>query len=89
MDFTTDPQVLEKLFRLPALRPYLSMQSCLGYKGETHDRTVSAKIAWTTLNLRQIALSFAYTFNTPKPSTAAGSQADITKPGKMKLNKHY
>jgi hypothetical protein len=82
MDLTTEPQ-LEKLFRLPLLRPYLSMQSCLGYYGEAQDRTVSAKIAWATLNLRQTALSFAFTFNSPKPGTAPGTHADITKPGKM------
>ena len=71
-----------KLFRNYVLQRCLSVQSSLGYGGESRARTLSSKTAWLTLHLRCVSLLFAYTFNAgPKPGADGQPNAvNLTRP---------
>ena len=79
VDHSADPQH-EKLFRNPVLQRCLSTQNSLGYKGDHAHRSLTAKIAWSTLHLRLVALTFAFTFNTGAKPGASGPENDLTRP---------
>lgn len=53
---------IETLFRNPLAQRCLGMQLSLGYLGEGQQRSISAKVAWTMLNLHHTSLMFLYTF---------------------------
>lgn len=52
---------IESLYRYPLAQRCLSMQLSLGYSGEGQQRSISAKVAWTMLNLRHTSLMLIYT----------------------------
>ncbi|KAI9844417.1 MAG: mediator complex subunit [Sclerophora amabilis] len=81
VDYSTETQH-EKLFRNPMIQRCLSMQNALNYRGEDTHRTLNAKVAWLTLHLRLVALTFAFSFNTgPKANgDRGGSESEFTKP---------
>ena len=78
VDHSGDPQP-EQLFRNQMIQRCLSMQLSLGYQGETKHRSLSAKIAWTILNLRFASLIFAFAFK--KPPNMSVAESDNQKPG--------
>lgn len=51
---------IETLFRYPLAQRCLGMQLSLGYSGEGQQRSISAKVAWTMLNLRHTSLMLLY-----------------------------
>lgn len=79
IDHSVDPQP-EQLFRSTLIQRCLSMQTSLGYSGERKHRSLSAKVAWTILNLRYTSLVLAYSFRKPN---VPGADSDIKKPGKL------
>lgn len=79
IDHSIDPQP-EQLFRNHLTQRCLSMQMSLGYSGEGQHRSLSAKVALTTLNLRFTSLMLAYSFKKPN---VPGADSDIKKPGKF------
>lgn len=80
-DHSMDPQH-DKLFRQTIIQRCLSVQASLGYKGERSHRTLTAKLAWTVLNLRMTSMTFAIAFNKGGgPSAAGGGETDLGKPG--------
>lgn len=52
---------IETLFKYPLAQRCLGMQLSLGYSGEGQQRSISAKVAWTMLNLRLTSLMLFYT----------------------------
>ena len=78
IDHSVDSQS-DQLFRNPNIQRCLSTQISLGYFGERKPRSLSAKVAWTILNLRFAALLMAYAFRKPG---AAEPESEINKPGK-------
>lgn len=80
-DHSMDPQH-DKLFRQTIIQRCLSVQASLGYKGERSHRTLTAKLAWTVLNLRMTSMTFAIAFNKGGgPGAAGGGETDLGKPG--------
>ena len=80
-DHSMDPQH-DKLFRQTIIQRCLSVQASLGYKGERSHRNLTAKLAWTVLNLRMTSMTFAITFNRGSGSGGAGGgENDLGKPG--------
>ena len=71
----------DELLRLPQIQKCLSVQVSLGYSGEEKYRTLSAKCAWTLLNVRMVSLSFAFAFK--KPADANG-ESEMNKPGALR-----
>lgn len=69
----------EQLFRNQMIQRCLSMQMSLGYQGEKKHRSLSAKIAWTILNLRFASLIF--TFALKRPPNVSATEGDPKKPG--------
>ena len=65
----------ENILRNQLLQKCFSMQAAISYKGEKEDRILTSKIAWTLLNLRQVALCFAFAF-------ANRTNPDLSKPGR-------
>lgn len=51
---------IETLFRYPLAQRCLGMQLSLGYSGEGQQRSITAKVAWTMLNLRHTSLMLLY-----------------------------
>ena len=74
---------MESLFRNQMIQRFLSMQVSLSYAGEEKHRSLPAKIAWTILNLRFIALCFTFVFKKPiGPGPAPpGTENDPKQPG--------
>ena len=68
----------DELLRLPQIQRCLSLQVSLGYFGEERHQTLSAKCAWTMLNVRMVSWSFAFAFK--KPADANG-ESEMNKPG--------
>ena len=64
VDYALDPNP-ELLFRNQMIQRFLSMQVSLSYAGEEKHRSLPAKIAWTILNLRFVAMSFTIVFRKP------------------------
>lgn len=80
-DHSMDPQH-DKLFRHTIIQRCLSVQASLGYKGERGHRNLTAKLAWTVLNLRWTSMTFAVAFNKGSgPGGAGGGESDLGKPG--------
>lgn len=52
---------IDTLFRYPLAQRCLGMQLSLGYSGEGQQRSISAKVACTMLNLRHASLMLLYT----------------------------
>jgi hypothetical protein len=82
VDYSGDSQT-EKLFRNATLQRSLSMQNSLSFKGYRKTKSLPAKIAWLTLNLRITALTFAFTLNanTGKQQGTPGTIDILMKPG--------
>ncbi|KAI9840522.1 MAG: mediator complex subunit [Thelocarpon superellum] len=78
LDYTVDPQH-ERLFRNPFFQQYLSMQHSMGYRGDREHRTLTSKSAWITLQLRNVARTFAYSLNSGAKG-GPGSESDYTRP---------
>ena len=78
VDHSGDPQP-EQLFRNQMIQRCLSMQMSLGYQGEKKHRSLSAKVAWTILNLRFTSLIFTFAFK--KPPNVPGIESETKKPG--------
>lgn len=81
VDFSSDVPH-EKQWRHPTIQRYLSIQDSLGYRGNKVPRTLMAKAAWVTLQLRLVSLTFSFSFN--NGARASGGQAgegDLSKPG--------
>ncbi|KAI9801030.1 MAG: hypothetical protein M1825_003565 [Sarcosagium campestre] len=69
----------DQLYRNINLQRCLSMQDSLGFSGQGSQRSLAAKVAWLTLDLRLVALKFAYTFNQSGSKSNGQSQNDFTK----------
>ncbi|TGZ79690.1 hypothetical protein EX30DRAFT_372724 [Ascodesmis nigricans] len=65
LDFSVDPPS-EKLIRNALLQRCLSMQYSLDFHGNAQAKTLSAKLAWTTLHLRLASLASGLT-SVPPP----------------------
>ncbi len=76
LDFLSDPGP-EKMFRNPLVARLFSVQSSLGFKGDRARRSLSAKLGWATLSIRQTGIIFAFTLN----KVPGGGDMDYTKPG--------
>lgn len=61
---------IETLFRYPLAQRCLGMQLSLGYSGEGQHRSISAKVAWTMLNLRHTSLMLLYTIKIYKQESS-------------------
>lgn len=57
---------IKTLFRDPLAQRCLGMQLSLGYSGEGQQRSISAKVAWTKLNLRHTSLMLLYAITSHK-----------------------
>ncbi|KAI9759075.1 MAG: mediator complex subunit [Chaenotheca gracillima] len=80
VDYSLDSQY-EKLFRNPMIQRCLSMQNSLSFKGERKHRNLNAKLAWFTLHLRLVALTFAFSFNNGRtPNEKNNSETEFAKP---------
>lgn len=66
----------EKLLRYPIIQRCFSLQAALGYRVISKKRSLPSKLAWTLLNLRMIALSFAFAF-----LKTSGAEMDLSSPG--------
>lgn len=60
----------ETLFKYPLAQRCLGMQLSLGYSGEGQQRSISAKVAWTMLNLRHTSLILFYTIKSYKQESS-------------------
>lgn len=80
-DCSFDPQH-DRLARNLMLLRCLSIQDSFGYHGDQTHRTVSGKVARTTLDLRLVSLIFIFAF-TPSIKSAGGQviENDFTRPG--------
>ena len=78
LDQSTDPQS-DKLLRYPMLQRCLSLQAALGNRSEKEPRSVISKVAWVMMNLRMIALTFAFAF--AKSGNAPEGSSELSKPG--------
>ena len=81
LDQSTDPQS-DKLLRYPMLQRCLSLQAALGNKSDKEPRSVISKVAWVMMNLRMIALTFAFAF--AKSGNAPEGSSELSKPGMCK-----
>ena len=72
----------ELLFKNQMIQRFLSMQVSLSYAGEDKHRSLSAKIAWTILNLKFLATYFTITFS-KKLIGPPGTENEPKKPGKL------
>ncbi|MCJ1321765.1 mediator complex subunit [Xylographa vitiligo] len=77
LDQSTDPQS-DKLLRYPMLQRCLSLQAALGNRSEKEPRSVISKVAWVMMNLRMIALTFAFAF--AKSGNAPEGSSELSKP---------
>ena len=82
VDYALDSN-MEALFRNQMIQRFLSMQVSLSYAGEDKYRSLPAKIAWTILNLRFIALCFTFVFKKPAGPGPSGAESDPKQPGKL------
>lgn len=57
---------IEALFRYPLAQRCLGMQLSLGYSGAGQRRSITAKVAWTILNLRHTSLMLLYSIKSHK-----------------------
>ena len=78
LDQSTDPQS-DKLLRYPMLQRCLSLQAALGNRGDKEPRSIISKVAWVMMNLRMIALTFAFAF--AKSGNAPDGSSELSKPG--------
>ncbi|MCJ1388619.1 mediator complex subunit [Xylographa bjoerkii] len=77
LDQSTDPQS-DKLLRYPMLQRCLSLQAALGNRNYKEPRSVISKVAWVMMNLRMIALTFAFAF--AKSGNAPEGSSELSKP---------
>ncbi|MCJ1284725.1 mediator complex subunit [Xylographa opegraphella] len=77
LDQSTDPQS-DKLLRYPMLQRCLSLQAALGNRSDKVPRSVISKVAWVMMNLRMIALTFAFAF--AKSGSAPEGSSELSKP---------
>lgn len=71
IDYTLDAgENIEILLRYPLAQRCLGMQLSLGYSGEGQQRSISAKVAWTMLNLRHTSLMLFYTIKLYKQDSS-------------------
>ena len=70
----------ELLFRNQMIQRFLSMQVSLSYAGEEKHRSLPAKIAWTILNLKFVAMCFTIAFS-KKLIGPPGTENEPKKPG--------
>ena len=82
---STDPQS-DKLLRNPMLQRCLSLQAALGNRSDKEPRSVISKVAWVMMNLRMIALTFAFAF--AKSGNAPEGGSELSKPGMYKRPQH-
>ncbi|KAI9671992.1 MAG: mediator complex subunit [Trizodia sp. TS-e1964] len=82
VDYSVEPQH-DKLFRNTIIQRCLSMQNSLGYGGEGKARTLTAKVAWATLQLRHSALTLALAINGQGRGGGADSEPEFLKPANL------
>lgn len=86
MDFTGESPN-ERLIRNSMLQRCLSMQNALDFRGTNQNKTLSGKLAWTTLHLRIAALASGITWMPPggarsrQPGAPAPPVEETFKPG--------
>ena len=83
-DFTTETQQ-EKIARSPTIQRCLSVQDSLGRQPGHGGRSVAAKVAWATLNLRFVSLSLAILLNNGM-KVVGGGDGDLSKPGQSSFS---
>ena len=76
-DFSTD-QHNERTTTVPTIQKCLSVQDALGRHGGQQHRSIAAKVAWMTLNLRYVFVNlYILTSNASKP----GAEVDLNRLG--------
>jgi hypothetical protein len=78
VDVPPDPNG-DIILRNQYMQRILSVQASIGEKSVLGPRSLPSKVAWVVLNLREIALTMAFSYLKPAGSTEQGT--DLNKPG--------
>lgn len=68
---------IETLLRYPLAQRCLGMQLSLGYSGEGQQRSKTAKVAWTILNLRHTSLMLLYAIKFHKQENSENKKKGV------------